>query len=89
MTDGITVLKAALPKTAWTQDADIIAPHLVEWRDKYQGETPLMLSPRSTAEVSEAVKICAAHDLKIVPQGGNTGLVGCLLYTSPSPRDRG
>ena len=76
MTDGITVLKAALPKTAWTQDADIIAPHLVEWRDKYQGETPLMLSPRSTAEVSEAVKICAAHDLKIVPQGGNTGLVG-------------
>ena len=76
MTDGLTVLKAALPKATWTQDADIIAPHLVEWRDKYQGETPLMLTPRSTAEVSEAVKICAAHGLKIVPQGGNTGLVG-------------
>ena len=76
MTDGLTVLKAALPKAAWTQDADIIAPHLVEWRDKYQGETPLMLTPRSTAEVAEAVKICAAHGLKIVPQGGNTGLVG-------------
>ncbi|MDB2438255.1 FAD-binding oxidoreductase [Hellea sp.] len=76
MTDGITALKTALPATAWTQDADIIAPHLVEWRDKYQGETPLMLTPRSTAEVSEAVKICAAHGLKIVPQGGNTGLVG-------------
>ena len=76
MTDGLRVLKAALPKAAWTQDADIIAPHLVEWRDKYQGETPLMLTPRSTAEVAEAVKICAAHGLKIVPQGGNTGLVG-------------
>ena len=76
MTDGITVLKASLPKAAWTQDTDIIAPHLVEWRDKYQGETPLMLTPRSTAEVAEAVKICAAHGLKIVPQGGNTGLVG-------------
>ena len=76
MTDGLTVLKAALPKAAWTQDADIIAPYLVEWRDKYQGETPLMLTPRSTGEVSEAVKICAAHRLKIVPQGGNTGLVG-------------
>ena len=35
-----------------------------------------MLTPRSTAEVSEAIKICAAHGLKIVPQGGNTGLVG-------------
>lgn len=76
MTDGITVLKAALPKSAWTQDADIIAPYLVEWRDKYQGETPLMLTPRSTAEVAEAVKICVAHGVKIVPQGGNTGLVG-------------
>lgn len=76
MTNGITALKTALPAAAWTQDADIIAPHLVEWRDKYFGETPLMLTPRSTAEVSEAVKICADHGLKIVPQGGNTGLVG-------------
>ena len=76
MTNGITALKTALPEAAWTQDADIIAPHLVEWRDKYHGQTPLMLTPRSTAEVAEAVKICAAHGLKIVPQGGNTGLVG-------------
>jgi FAD/FMN-containing dehydrogenase len=76
MSDGISALKAALPHGSWTQDADIIAPHLVEWRDKYQGETPLMLTPRSTAEVAKAVKICAAHELKIVPQGGNTGLVG-------------
>lgn len=76
MTDGITALKNALSATAWTQEADIIAPHLVEWRDKYQGETPLMLTPRSTEEVAETVKICAAHGLKIVPQGGNTGLVG-------------
>lgn len=76
MTDGITTLKTTLPAAAWTQDAEIIAPHLVEWRDKYFGKTPLMLTPRSTAEVAEAVKICAAHSLKIVPQGGNTGLVG-------------
>ena len=76
MTDGIKTLKAALPTQSWTQDADIIAPHLVEWRDKYRGHTPLMLTPRSTAEVAMAVKICAAHNIKIVPQGGNTGLVG-------------
>jgi len=56
--DGIEALKTALPAQSWTQDADIIAPHLVEWRDKYQGKTPLMLTPRSTAEVSKAVKIC-------------------------------
>ena len=76
MSDGLTTLKSALPAQSWTEDQDIIAPHLVEWRDKYQGNTPLMLTPRSTAEVSLAVKICAEHDIKIVPQGGNTGLVG-------------
>jgi FAD/FMN-containing dehydrogenase len=76
MSGNITALTTALPAAAWTQDADIIAPHLVEWRDKYFGQTPLMLTPRSTAEVSKAVKICAEHGLKIVPQGGNTGLVG-------------
>lgn len=73
---GIAALKSGLPPQAWTVDPDIIAPHLTEWRDKYFGHTPLMLTPRSTRETAQAVKICAAHGLKIVPQGGNTGLVG-------------
>jgi FAD/FMN-containing dehydrogenase len=73
---GINALKAALPAKAWTQDADMIAPHLVEWRDKYFGTTPILLMPGSTADVATAVKICADHGLSIVPQGGNTGLVG-------------
>ena len=69
-------LKAGLPAGSWTQDPDIIAPHLTEWRDKYFGQTPLMLTPRSTQEVARAVGLCARLGLKIVPQGGNTGLVG-------------
>ncbi|MGJ8559014.1 MAG: FAD-binding oxidoreductase [Litorimonas sp.] len=73
---GICALKTSLPAKAWTQDADIIAPHLTEWRDKYFGTTPILLTPGSTAEVATAVKICAQHGLSIVPQGGNTGLVG-------------
>lgn len=73
---GITALKSHLPHAAWTQDRDIIAPHLTEWRDKYFGQTPIMLMPRTTDEVVTAVNICREHGLKIVPQGGNTGLVG-------------
>lgn len=76
MSGGLTHLKSELPRGAWTTDADIIAPHLTEWRDKYFGNTPIMLTPRNTQEVAQAVKICAQHGLKIVPQGGNTGLVG-------------
>ncbi len=76
MTAGIEKLKTSLPAGAWTQDPDLIDPHLREWRDKYFGKTPILLTPRTTDEVSIAVKICAAHKLPIMPQGGNTGLVG-------------
>ena len=76
MSAGIDALKSALPEGAWTQDPDIIDPHLREWRDKYFGATPILLTPRTTDEVAAAVKICAAHKLPLMPQGGNTGLVG-------------
>ncbi|WP_416879424.1 FAD-binding oxidoreductase [Litorimonas sp.] len=74
--EKIDALKSALPDGAWTQDVDIIEPHLSEWRDKYFGKTPLMLTPRTTEECSQAVKICAKHKIAVMPQGGNTGLVG-------------
>ncbi|WP_434053203.1 MAG: FAD-binding oxidoreductase [Roseibium sp.] len=51
-------------------------PYLTEWRDLYRGVTPLVLRPGNTAEVSAVMKYAYEHDLKIVPQGGNTGLVG-------------
>ena len=69
-------LKAGLPDGSWTQDAELIAPHLTEWRDKYFGTTPILLTPRSTEEVARAVGLCARLGLSVVPQGGNTGLVG-------------
>ncbi|KZM51499.1 FAD-binding oxidoreductase [Labrenzia sp. OB1] len=52
------------------------APFLTEWRDLYQGVTPLVLRPGSTEEVSAVMTYACQHGLKIVPQGGNTGLVG-------------
>lgn len=72
----IDALKSALPAKSWTQDADSIAPYLREWRDRWRGETPIVLLPARTEEVSAAVKICAAHKTPITIQGGNTGLVG-------------
>ena len=55
MNKTITGLKLGLPKEIWTQDIDIIAPHLKEWRDIYNGNTPIMLTPRTTAEVSKCI----------------------------------
>ncbi len=52
------------------------APYLTEWRDLYQGVTPMVLRPGSTEEVSAVMTYAYQNDLKVVPQGGNTGLVG-------------
>src|ERR1700726_3114165 len=57
-------------------DAGDIAPYLTEERDLFKGRSPLVLRPGSTAEVSAICKLASAHRVALVPQGGNTGLVG-------------
>lgn len=57
-------------------DQDMIAPYLIEQRGLYHGSTPLVLRPSSTQEVSQIMKLADATATPIVPQGGNTGLVG-------------
>ncbi len=50
--------------------------YLREWRDKWVGTSPLILRPSSTQQVSDILKLAHESDTKIVPQSGNTGLVG-------------
>jgi len=51
-------------------------PFLVEFRALWTGHTPVVLRPGSTQEVSDILKIANETSTAIVPQGGNTGLVG-------------
>src|ERR1700722_6304320 len=74
--DTLARLKAAVGAEGFSEDADDIAPHLVEWRSKYRGHTQLLLKPAATEEVSRILAICNETRTPIVPQGGNTGLVG-------------
>ena len=57
-------------------DDDLIAPYLIEQRGLYHGRSQLVLRPSSTLEVSEILKLAYETATPIVPQGGNTGLVG-------------
>ena len=123
-------------------DPSLNSAYTVDWTRRYKGYTPAVLLPRTTGQVSQIVKWCYENAIALVPQGGNTGMVGgatpvngelvlslkrmtaieevddatgqivtqagatlgdvqqaasqvgwkygvCLLYTSPSPRDRG
>ena len=62
-------------KYAVTDAADI-APYVTEERNLFHGHSPLILRPGSTAEVSAICKLATEHRIALVPQGGNTGLVG-------------
>jgi FAD/FMN-containing dehydrogenase len=57
-------------------DESSIAPYMKEWRGLYHGVSSLVLRPGSTAEVSAILKLATDTRTPIVPQGGNTGLVG-------------
>jgi FAD/FMN-containing dehydrogenase len=62
-------------KYAVTEAADI-APYVTEERGLFHGQSPLVLRPGSTAEVAAICKLATEHRTALVPQGGNTGLVG-------------
>jgi D-lactate dehydrogenase (cytochrome) len=62
-------------KYAVTEPADI-APYVTEERNLFHGYSPLVLRPGSTAEVSAICKLATEYRIALVPQGGNTGLVG-------------
>lgn len=74
--DVISRLKSVLGEGGWSEDADRIAPKLVEWRDRWVGRTPFLALPRTTQEVAAVVGVCFEARQPLTLQGGNTGLVG-------------
>jgi FAD/FMN-containing dehydrogenase len=72
----IVRLKSIVGQSGYSDDPGEIAPHLVEWRGTWRGTTPLMLKPQDAAEVSAILSFCNETRTPVVPQGGNTGLVG-------------
>ena len=72
----IAMFRAIVGDKYAVTDAADIAPYVTEERDLFHGKSPLVLRPGTTAEVSEICKLATAHKIALVPQGGNTGLVG-------------
>jgi FAD/FMN-containing dehydrogenase len=67
---------AIVGETYAVTDLAAMEPYLIEWRRLYKGKTPLILKPGSTEEVSRILALANETGTAIVPQGGNTGLVG-------------
>ncbi|MGX6646641.1 FAD-binding oxidoreductase [Maricaulaceae bacterium MS644] len=74
--DLITRLTQSLDPKAWSTDPGELEGHVSDWRGRYRGASPLLLKPGSTAEVASILARCNEAGIAVLPQGGNTGLVG-------------
>ena len=57
-------------------DDDVRAPHETDWTRRFSGRAAAVVRPGSAAEVAAVLEVCRRHGVAVVPQGGNTGLVG-------------
>jgi FAD/FMN-containing dehydrogenase len=64
------------------RDHDLIEPWLTDWRGRYTGRTLAMAAPADTAELAALMLLCARHRVAVVPQGGNSGMVGGATPTT-------
>ncbi|WP_338664213.1 FAD-binding oxidoreductase [Pararoseomonas sp. SCSIO 73927] len=72
----MAALRAILgPRGMITDPADL-EPHLSDWRGLYRGASPALIRPASTEELSAALRLLYEADIPVVPQGGNTSMVG-------------
>jgi FAD/FMN-containing dehydrogenase len=69
-------LKTLVGEAHVLTDEATMAPYLTDWRKRYKGKALCVVKPASTEEVAAVMRFAHEHALKMVPQGGNTGLVG-------------
>lgn len=79
--ENLKELKEISGPGGWIDDPGNMQTFLIEPRDKYHGKTPLILLPNTAEKVAGLVSYCAQNKIPIVPQGGNTGLVGGSIPT--------
>lgn len=74
--NDINHFKTILSENGIIQDEQDLGIYNEDWMGKYRGSSKLVLKPKTTQQVSDILKYCNQRMLAVVPQGGNTGLVG-------------
>ncbi len=72
----LATLRDAVGAAHVLTQAQDVAPFVEDWRGRYRGEVLAVVLPGSTEEVAAAVRACAQAGVKVLPQGGHTGMVG-------------
>ncbi|HEX2404910.1 MAG TPA: FAD-binding oxidoreductase, partial [Acidimicrobiia bacterium] len=72
----LSALRGVVGQSHVLTEPDMVAGYVRDWTGRWTGQTAAVVRPGSAAEVEEVVRICHESRLAVVPQGGNTGLVG-------------
>jgi len=72
----LDTLRTQLPARVITTDRATVAPWETDWRGRYHGHAPALLSPETTDQAALIVAAAHEHRVPLVPQGGNTSMVG-------------
>ncbi|MBB5685774.1 FAD-binding oxidoreductase [Sphingobium boeckii] len=73
---SLTRFADLLGPKGFTTDPDAMAPWLKDWRGRYEGAAAALLSPADADQVAAVVRLAGALGIALVPQGGNTSMVG-------------
>jgi FAD/FMN-containing dehydrogenase len=84
----IAPLRAAVGPSNVLTDADLRATYETDWTRRFHGEAALVVRPGSVDEVAAVLRMCGEVGAAVVPQGGNTGLVGGGVPRAAAPRDQ-
>jgi FAD/FMN-containing dehydrogenase len=75
MNKALEQFRTLLGQGGYNDDPNDLAPWSTDWRGRYTGKAAALLSPANTGEVAAIVRIAAGHEVALVPQGGNSGMV--------------
>ena len=75
-TKALRELRSIVGSNNYIDDIKDMGRYLSDWRNNFSGQSPLILKPTNTKMVSDILLVCHKNSVSVVPQGGNTGLVG-------------
>src|SRR4051812_49080266 len=75
-TNLLDAIRAIVGERGILTDRSDTAAYSEDWRRLYQGRTEAVIRPGTTEELAAVVRLCAASGTPVVPQGGNTSMVG-------------
>ena len=76
MNEQLTYLIQSLDHNEYSYESDVISNHSIDWRKNFKGNASIVIFPKSVEKLVNVIKKCNEKKISVIPQGGNTSLVG-------------